>query len=400
MEKRIIKELIKTYEKSQGYKDQEAKNRRVIIKPERFRSLNFEDYEVKSAFFEALGNLKAQGILDYSWVRFEEGNLVERIWLNQKESSIDRAYSLLGITPTYNAFEKTFKDLDAVNFTTYPWVEDFKKDLWSQFELKGKFGQLLGGDHEHQRRVVTALIALEERKGQPVHERVFSTEVYGDSKEFQKNIKKTLKSLLKRYLDDVEESDLLHYMGIYTNPEIYHFCGEIKMEFTSGTVDFSVFSRGAVLPAIYGPEISRILGEGISRVLFIENQATYEDFVKIMRQDDLIVYHGGFANKRKHQFFQKLALGLPHTSFYHWSDFDLGGIRIFKAIKATISNIHPYLMNSPELSDYKEKGMEIGKEYKNKIQRAMELENDPKIKEMYKDLLHFGVRLEQENINW
>ena len=111
MEKRIIKELIKTYEKSQGYKDQEAKNRRVIIKPGGFRSLNFEDYEVKSAFFEALENLKVQGILDYSWVQFEEGNLVERIWLNQEESSIDRAYSLIGITPTYNAFEKILKEL-------------------------------------------------------------------------------------------------------------------------------------------------------------------------------------------------------------------------------------------------------------------------------------------------
>lgn len=392
---------MKTYENSQGYREQKQKSRRVMISPSKFRDLDFEDAEVKTRFLEALGHLKNKGIIDYSWVPFEEGNLVKRIWLIQEEAAINKAYSLTGVTPAYSSYEGNLKSLEDVTFRTYPWVEEFKADLRERFDRTGKFGRVFTGEHDHQRKVIKALISLESREGDPVHERVFSTEVYGDSKEFQRSVKGSLKVLLKRYLDDGVESDegeVLLGMGLYTNPEIFHFSGGITMELPNGTADFTMFTQGAALPAVYTPSITSISGVSITRVLFIENRATYEESLKTMKPNELIVYHGGFANRRKHEFFKKIAEELPHASFFHWSDFDLGGIRIYTRMKNIIPEIHPYRMSSTELRPYREKGAPLQGAYRRKIKDAMDKGQDPEITEMYRDLLDFGVRLEQENV--
>lgn len=44
-----------------------------------------EDPDEKHHFLGVLKELKDKGMIDYSWVKYETGNLVDKIWLIPKE---------------------------------------------------------------------------------------------------------------------------------------------------------------------------------------------------------------------------------------------------------------------------------------------------------------------------
>ncbi|MCD4713083.1 MAG: DUF2220 domain-containing protein [Clostridiales bacterium] len=397
-EKIILEALLDKYEKSQVYKSQGTQNRRVMLKPSAFKKMDLEDYEQKSAFIDALRQLKADGIIDFEWMPFETGNLVAKLWLNQNAESIAKAYIKTGKNPTYTAYGQTLALISNYEFGYYSWMETFKRELIQKYEQSGKFGQLMSSDQQFNQKVIRCLIELDRLNGDTIHERVFSAQVLGDSKDFQKLVKPKLLHIMRRYMEDLDDIDPIQYLGILTNPDMLHFCGNIVIEFQNGNFDAGIFSHGTAMLTRYVDQIVCIRAESVKRVIFIENRTTYESYIEQKDSNCLVVYHGGFASKVKQIFFKMLSNSFPEAEFLHWSDFDLGGIRIFKAIKKTIPEIMPMYMDEEILINHLGAAIPMESDYLQKVKMALDSESDPLFRSMLETLLKYGVKLEQEQI--
>lgn len=404
--KLIIQVLIKKYEKSNIFKTREEQQRRIMVKTSDFKKVDFENYEQKSTFFEALKDLKDDALLDYSWIRFEEGNLLKAIWLNQDQEAITRAYKVAGLEVTYNVYEKMVEALNAYAFKNYDWMVTLKQDLIQRFDRSGKFGNLLTTDPEIDSELIRCMIELDKLSFTSVHERVFSASVFGDSKFFQNNLKSRLESIIRRYNEMDEDVDALQMVCLYTNPELIYFCGPIHLVLESGNYDALALNQGAVLLGNYVREIRGIKpSKSIRTIISIENRATYELMIQHKPEQVLLVYHGGFASGVKRQFFASLYRAFPEADYYHWSDIDLGGVRILRTLKNIIPKVKPMLMDEATLSKHRSVAIEIHSSYKEKIKRMLENEmandkdSDRDCSMILEGILKHGVRLEQENID-
>lgn len=72
-EKIILDILLDKYEQSKSlYQDS---NRRIILKMSDFKQYNIENYEQKKLIHDAIFELNKEGLIEYSWVKFEKRKL-------------------------------------------------------------------------------------------------------------------------------------------------------------------------------------------------------------------------------------------------------------------------------------------------------------------------------------
>lgn len=96
----VLEQLITKYEKSKAFTSG-VFSRRIAIDVNQEKTVQefMERPDEKNCFLSVLSGLKAQGMLDYSWVKHEKGNLVEKIWLVPEEMAIRRCYQSLRRIP-------------------------------------------------------------------------------------------------------------------------------------------------------------------------------------------------------------------------------------------------------------------------------------------------------------
>ena len=69
-EKNILDILLDKYEASKAlYGDS---NRRIILKMKRFMDYNIENYEKKQIIHDVIFDLQKEGIIDFSWQKYEK----------------------------------------------------------------------------------------------------------------------------------------------------------------------------------------------------------------------------------------------------------------------------------------------------------------------------------------
>ena len=84
----ILNKLLDKYEKSKSYL--KHTNRRIMIKAQEIKEYKVENYEQKILFHEMLKDLKAKRIVDFDYLKYEEGNILDKIWLEKE--NVDNAY--------------------------------------------------------------------------------------------------------------------------------------------------------------------------------------------------------------------------------------------------------------------------------------------------------------------
>jgi len=118
-----------------------------------------------------------------------------------------------------------------------------------------------------------------------------------------------------------------------------------------------------------------------------------------MPPNTLAVYHGGFAGRSKRQFFKLLYENNPSLKYLHWSDIDLGGFRIFAALRDLIPSVKPVHMDIETIKSYEAQWNTFDADYAGKLER---LKSDNKF-ELFRDVIDFMLvhrcRLEQENVS-
>ena len=142
----------------------------------------------------------------------------------------------------------------------------------------------------------------------------------------------------------------------------------------------------------------------MERVLFIENLANYLWYLKKRSPSELVIWHGGFYSPLRGRWFRKIYEAGKRAgsaiSYFHWSDIDLGGFRIFARLKRNIvPELKPYRMDTETLRSSRDRALPLcGESYRRKLEALL---GDPEYRifhSLIEEMLRSGLRLEQEQL--
>lgn len=409
----ILNTLLDKYEQSTAFQTGVFK-RRILLTASKEKRLqdSLEQVDEKHLFLTVLKQLKDKNLIDYSWVKYEEGNLVDKIWLIPE--TINLCYKEINRIPAHETLE-AFVSMASGFLPKLRSDSDFHsyvRDVIAYAEEKKRIRAPFSDDMTFNRHLLECLVQLENSPNQM--ERVFSSRIFGDSKYFERTLKSKVISILKEIQKSISGSDedsaneylsgddLLAERGLYRWPEIYEFNGAVTFHMDDGaSFDASAQIYGAYLNSDAVKHIASIDGSKIQRVIFIENKASYIDYCSKNKTDDeLIVYHGGFYSPVKGMLFAGIHEGCSHASFYHWSDIDLGGFRIFHRLKKNlIPSVQPLFMDVAALHSNAESCMKITSEdYLQKLSALLENPDYSMFFDVIQYMIEHRVRLEQENL--
>jgi len=311
----ILNRLLDKYERSRAYLDESSANRRILL---RLCSPEFPEYDIETSERRELVNsvvqeLYEKGLVEYEWLKHEQGNILDKVWL--RLDGIPDAYREAGRIPKR---EKAAAALAAVRecrqSVTLPWLEEFLAGAEAGIEARKSAVPFLPEDVEQAQAVLKALRAINDKGEEECLERIFSLRCFGDSKFFEKNVRKKVADVIRKHLlgEDIDleapaDDEILAQVGIVKAPEQVEFCGGLVGRLAGEPVDFSVFRHGIAInsPTVAGLEITGFTS--VRRVMFIENKANYVDYVsKNKGEDELVIFHGGFFSPSRGLFFQKV----------------------------------------------------------------------------------------------
>lgn len=184
--------------------------------------------------------------------------------------------------------------------------------------------------------------------------RTLSAQLYGDSKRlentsFSNIIRKLMLPHIENDVEDLLENGkkLLEYFGISKYPVPMRFKAEGILRCRK-PIDLTALH--------YGIGVSPDEVKGIEwdqkppYVLFIENRASFERYVREIDDPGVIIYTAGFPPRSWVHVIEIIITELKGTvPIYHWGDRDAGGYRILAYLaKRLNTDIQPYLMGVEE----------------------------------------------------
>ncbi|MDR0641490.1 MAG: DUF2220 domain-containing protein [Treponema sp.] len=420
-EKEILSLLLDKYEAGSYFKRGVKPARRIMLK---FYDGGISDYPAydiekpkqREQINRAVLALGETGLIFYEWMKGEAGHLIARVWLNFER--IDKAYAFLGRRPANDiADEVCLEILDALEGIKNGWIRRFLEESYEAISRRraasrGGAGNRIPGSREERQDLFRSLRFVDSLGETEMLERVFSIRCFGDSKKFESGVKKRLLDIIRHYADwddDAGEDELLRFAGIARYPQQFEFRGPLSINFDSDldragaacrqSLDFSPLIYGASLNSLdLRRGILRLVPE-LSRVLTVENQANYVDYLhRQNNKNELVVYHGGQFSPAKALFFKAIAAAMPeHCPWYHWGDIDYGGFSMLARLRREIKpGVLPYRMNGEELIRYAAFTAPVTAPYLEKLRRLMGQEELGDCLPCLEYMVKHRLRLEQE----
>ena len=404
--KLVLDRLLDRYEKSKSFNNENSR-RRIMLKMTRgdMPEYDIEKPLVRETFNSVIKDLADNGLVGFEWARYEEGNIIEKVWLNV--SRVEDCYAEIGRKAKRAVLDSLLERItDLKGKTEDSWILSFLADAEKAIKEKSSTAGLLPVDEEQAMAVLKALDYLRTLDGGQCLERVFSLRCFNDSKYFEKKVKKRLAGIIRRYYlnhdlpEEISDDDILAQVGILQSPEQVDFKGGIVCKLGGKEIDFSPFIYGVSLNADTVRNLT-ITGMGsVRKILFIENKANYIHMLNENSDETLmIVFHSGFYSPVKGVFFKKLyEAAHPYgIEFFHWGDIDLGGFMIFQRLKSSIiPSLKPYLMDREAFERRIKYGKKFDSKYAEKLKMLLENENYSEFKEVIRLMLEKNMKLEQE----
>lgn len=133
------------------------------------------------------------------------------------------------------------------------------------------------------------------------------------------------------------------------------------------------------------------------KLIFIENKANYIDYIQNnMKEEEFVIYHGGMYSPIKGEFFRKLYSVTKDKEFYHWSDIDIGGFKIFARLRKIIPELKPYKMDKISFCSKQRYWKEMSKDYRNRLLEIRQIEAYEVFYDVIDEMLKSNCKLEQE----
>ena len=407
MEKKILTVLLDSYERSRLFREG-GSARRIQFRPMERE----EQSDARREFLDTAEELAAEGLIEYDWVRYEEGNLIDRIFLRTEEAAVRQSYLRIGRVRKQAQLDVLESQVQAALFRIEAAFQknegkgDEKITAWLRAALE---------EIRCKRRIPRLFFKGEKdpesEKTAELLERVVSTRLYGDSKYFERELRSKVLSVLRRieedgYAEELNGEELLGRYGIVRWPEILEFTGPVVAMLDGGDgslrkIDYRDEVYGAYINSDTVRHLTGVRLNGVSRILTIENKANYISYINgMMAADELVIYHGGCYSPIKGRWLRLIAEEAEKGKIqvFHWSDIDLGGFRIFVRLRDEIfSSLRPYKMDLETLEKYGDRCMPIDDQ--NYLDTLAGLEAKPEYEVFYEVIRKMSsekIRLEQE----
>lgn len=404
----VLDRLLDKYERSKAYVNENAANRRIMLKlcGGEFPEYNLENTEIRELINSVIFELWEKGLVEYEWFKFEHGNIIDKVWL--KLDRVDDTYIEAKRTSKRDKVDAIFRLIEEQKEDiSKGWIRKFLEDVQTGIEKKKTVKPILSEEPELVQALLKAFKAINDMGEEEYLERVFSLRCFGDSKYFERNIRKRLIDIVKRYLlmdsdgsEDIADDEVLSQVGLVRAPEQFDFCGNLVGRVGEYQVDFSAFKHGITINSQTVREIEIKAFKSIDKLLFIENKANYLDYIlKKKKENELVVFHGGFYSPIKGLLFKKLYDAGQRTGvkYYHWGDIDVGGFRIFHRLKKNIiPELKPVLMDRAALCSKKQYWMSFDDKYAKILKEMYENKDFEEFQQVIEVMLEEKVRLEQE----
>lgn len=232
--------------------------------------------------------------------------------------------------------------------------------------------------------------------------RVFSIQVFGNSKlfeqKYEKKVLKVLKEYSPLYKEEMSDDQLLAEHGIMSYSQTLQWKGSVSYGLDIGAViDTSFMEYGTILNAQTLVHARPVSMDAVRKVMTVENKANYESAV--YDREILYIFVHGFPSPKERIFLQQLNdIVKPGTEFYHWGDMDYGGIRIFQFIKEKIfPDVQPYGMNREDYIRAMEENRECLIPLSEEKRTKLEHMDAGVLDELKQCILAYGYEIEQES---
>lgn len=348
---------------------------RIVCSKNEIKIPDIESYEYQD-FRNDMLNLKTMGLIELDWVR--KDYIIRSIWLNLDNT--ETAYQYIKRESRTSKVTEVIRLIDtALKEVTAGWISSYLTFSRDNILSNNKLTGIWNKDRIFLKDFLAALTTLYKLNGNAVSMRAFSVKTYGDSKKFEREIKQYIIPVIKKsepdLLDDEEISDraVLAQVGIIMMPEVFEFCGNVKVHFTNGTVDFSPISKGACISGESVPDIVSIDISETDRIVLIENKTNYSEYcLNNKTERELVVYHGGFYSPQRGEFFRRLCAETD-IPVYFWGDIDYGGFKMFVRLKKNIiHSLQPLNMDIHSYNRYKSSGLKKNDDYIAKLKALAE----------------------------
>lgn len=409
----IIQVILDDYEKGDGIDDAKKRWRSYPDKNVEWKhTIKADDWlydEIgKRELIRQVLELQEEGLLEDGKGRetsgwYVRGSELEKIVYSVQ--NIDTFYDRDGRTPKYilhyepiHQLQKEIKSLKASQKQWKPWLLSCIEALEQDLE-KEKIPPICTEKKEKYFKTLTGLNELEE----PMYKRIFSKRFLGGSKVFENAIQSRIIADARKWNEFVDEDkevmtedEVLSEIGIETYHQELSVKGPLKFELNGQNIDTSYWKYGAVLNAetlknaVITPE------QNITKVITIENRANF--MAEPFEEQTLYIFSHGFFSPKERTFLKKLreVLEKDNAAFYHSSDLDYGGIRIFTYIKEHIfPEVKPLHMDAETFTRYQDRAEQREEAYLAKI-RKMDVPEE--LQELKNCILESGSTIEQESM--
>ena len=161
-------------------------------------------------------------------------------------------------------------------------------------------------------------------------------------------------------------------------------------------IDTSVWRYGTVLNADVLKSAKLLPKQNIEKVVTIENKANF--MAAAYEEGTLYIFSHGFFSPKERRFLVKLSetLGDTKVTYYHSSDLDYGGMKIYAYIKKHIfPKLKPLYMDAETFYQYKDRAETQEEKYLEKV-RKMDVPEE--LQELKACILQTGSTIEQESM--
>lgn len=306
------------------------------------------------------------------------------------------AYEKANRTNVKENIELLLKMLEEAEFNQ-EWINEYKQNMINYLKEKHKTNNLFPVQFAQDILLVLKQIDNKEEN----LKRVLSIKCFGDSKYFERNIEHILIRIIKTYLlekaEEYSNDDILLEVGISKYPEIFEFCGDMEYYIDDEKIEYKKETMGSYLNSYNVEKMTNLTIKNARKILFIENKANYIDYIQNKQEsDEFVIYHGGMYSPLKGKFFKKIYEACENQEFYHWSDIDIGGFRIFTRLKKIIPELQEYKMDTEAFLAKKEYWKEMNQDYRKRLQQLRGSAEYETFYEVIDAMLENNSKLEQE----
>jgi hypothetical protein len=406
-DKFVAKCILDKYHRSKKYRDGINEGTLSIKMAENSEYMNKNEFQFRESVNRYVKEINKKGLIKVTWR--DPDNIIENIRFDL--CNIESFYEIAEVKKPDILLESTINVIKEYNARIeQEWIKNSLENLVEHISIKKELPASIR-NKEKMNILLNSLLGVDEllKKDAVMLERVFSKKYLKDSKLFSREAKSTIIRIIRDNKPDInndlENDDILKEVGIEKTSSDLLIKGAIKVKCNGKVLDCSILLHGT---GVTSYDLQNIVIEeaNVNRIISVENKANFLIECELAREDDIIVFSGGYYTPIQRKFLKLLKEYVDNNNidveYYHSGDFDFGGISIYKHIKTSLFHeLKPYKMDLETFLKNIEYAETINEDrYKDtgKLEKMLKDETINEFHPLISRILMEGKVLEQESL--